>query len=188
MPDLTDDVRSLCGVINPDGTDCTAPVMDGAPVNICAEHMMQAYLHVRDLIVTRDGELGADGRVYDAWHQPDTCFVYYVRQGDKIKIGYTWNLWARMNKIPGMLLAIEPGDRETERQRHQQFAAVRVGRNAEWFTGSPDLMAHIRALRQRYGDPVERRYDPETGRLRPLWRLLLDTTPDETPRRRADQP
>lgn len=175
MPERTLDGRSLCGVIHPDGTDCQGPPMAGAPINVCTEHMMQAYLHIRDQIIAHDGKT-----FQEPWTRPDTCLVYYVRNGDLIKIGYTWNLWQRMNKIPGMLLAAEPGSPEIESQRHEQFAALRVGRNAEWFQDGPDLMRHIHGLRKRYGDPVDRRY--EAGRARPLWRLLLDSTDGETPR------
>ena len=77
--------------------------------------------------------------------------VYYVRLGDHIKIGTTTNLRARMSALyidhnPDALLATEPGDRNVERERHNDFREDRAFSNRELFNPSPRLMAHIQRL------------------------------------------
>lgn len=76
--------------------------------------------------------------------------VYYIRVADdEIKIGTSANMLERANRhgLPGKkaILAIEFGGRDLERQRHQQFAHLRIGRT-ERFRPGVDLLAHIDAL------------------------------------------
>lgn len=81
--------------------------------------------------------------------------VYYVRIGDRVKIGYSINLKQRLNalRVPeSALLATEPGGRQLERERHLQFAAERVGRRED-FNPSRRLLAHIEAIKAEHGDP-----------------------------------
>lgn len=78
--------------------------------------------------------------------------VYYLRFGDRVKIGTTKNLAKRLPDIPhDEVLATEPGGVYVERQRHQQFRHLRakVGHNREWFTLTPELAEHIAAVRAR---------------------------------------
>lgn len=82
--------------------------------------------------------------------------VYYLLLPDgNIKIGTSSNALERMAKhrrTSGYqeVLAIEFGGAELERQRHQEFAHLRVSR-AENFLPSPELINHIDALRQSLG-------------------------------------
>lgn len=71
--------------------------------------------------------------------------VYYIRFGDRIKIGTTANLHRRLQDLPyDELLATEPGGRELERVRHEQFRACRaVG---EWHFLDSHLLSHIAKL------------------------------------------
>jgi helix-turn-helix protein len=76
--------------------------------------------------------------------------VYYLRFGDRIKIGTTVGLTARLSNIPhNELLATEPGGSDVETARHRQFAALRIYR--EWFRPGPVLVDHIAALRAESG-------------------------------------
>lgn len=71
--------------------------------------------------------------------------VYYIRFGDRVKIGTTTNLKARLGVVPhDEVLATEPGGRDVERARHVQFAATRITR--EWFAYSTELKQHIARL------------------------------------------
>lgn len=83
--------------------------------------------------------------------------VYYVRlTGDRIKIGTSRELKRRLASMrvrPADLLAVEPGDVERERERHDQFRHLRQGRLEE-FTTSPELEAHIEDVRQSWGHPM----------------------------------
>jgi hypothetical protein len=76
---------------------------------------------------------------------PATAVVYYLRFGDRVKIGTTTNLARRLSAIPhDEVLATEVGSFTLERERHGQFAADRV--IGEWFHMSPSLMEHIEGL------------------------------------------
>jgi excisionase family DNA binding protein len=71
--------------------------------------------------------------------------VYYIRFGDRIKIGTTKCLTARLSDLPhDEVLATEPGGRDVETRRHRQFAAQKIRR--EWFRPDPVLLEHIAAL------------------------------------------
>lgn len=71
--------------------------------------------------------------------------VYYIRFGDRVKIGTTVNLPQRLTSIPyDEVMATEPGGPRVERQRHKQFARCRL--TGEWFGLSPELRRHIGAL------------------------------------------
>lgn len=82
--------------------------------------------------------------------------VYYIRRGTVIKIGTTINLRRRMASLmPDEILAVEPGDTVTERERHQQFKALQAMPGAEYFYPGAALQQHISDLRQRHGAPPE---------------------------------
>ena len=116
---------------------------------------------------TRD----ATAALYEDFTQPvGTSFVYYVRIGDHIKIGYSSRVRSRLQalRVPvDNLLALEPGGRDEEVARHRQFAAHRITQRWENFHPTPELMAHIDALRQEYGLPKWLR-SPRRGKNGPV--------------------
>lgn len=72
--------------------------------------------------------------------------VYYMRIGNRVKIGTTTNLKVRLEAInPEELLCTEPGGHPLEKQRHRQFAALRT--HGEWFRLEGELQQHIDGLR-----------------------------------------
>jgi hypothetical protein len=74
--------------------------------------------------------------------------VYYMRLGDMVKIGWTTNLATRKAKInPQEILATEPGDATVERERHKQFADLRV--HGEWFRLESPLTKWISEVKAR---------------------------------------
>lgn len=78
--------------------------------------------------------------------EPRPSVVYYLRFGDRIKIGTTCNLRARLDDVPhDELLATEPGDAQVEGERHMQFVEHWI--IGEWFRAVPELMEHIEKLR-----------------------------------------
>lgn len=82
--------------------------------------------------------------------------VYYVDFGDTIKIGTSTRLAYRLTSLrrnTSHVLATEPGDRALESARHQQFKHLRVG-SSEQFEATVELLLHIKAVRERHGDPV----------------------------------
>lgn len=73
--------------------------------------------------------------------------VYYMRIGNRIKIGWSTNLPLRLAAInPEELMATEPGNRVLERVRHDQFAELRT--HGEWFELNVRLTDHIAELRR----------------------------------------
>lgn len=72
--------------------------------------------------------------------------VYYMRLGNRAKIGTSRNLKARISVIqPEDCMGYEMGDRKLERKRHAQFAHLRV--SGEWFMIGSDLVRHVNSLR-----------------------------------------
>ncbi|ROQ37147.1 T5orf172 domain-containing protein [Frondihabitans sp. PhB188] len=84
---------------------------------------------------------------------PRVDVVYYIRFGDRIKIGTTANPRQRMARLwHEQLLAFEPGDRRVEAARHEQFAALRYDRT-EWFATGPELERHVAEVGAGHPDP-----------------------------------
>lgn len=78
--------------------------------------------------------------------------VYYLRFGDRVKIGTTKNLEQRLIALPhDEVMATEPGGIHVEQQRHKQFGHLRIrtGSHREWFQLTPELAQHIAAVRAR---------------------------------------
>lgn len=83
--------------------------------------------------------------------------VYYVRFEKHIKIGTARSLKKRMAAMslhPDSILAVEPGDRVIEKQRHAMFGAERYQRS-ELFEPSERLLEHIDHVRSLFGDPKD---------------------------------
>jgi hypothetical protein len=77
---------------------------------------------------------------------PRVDVVYYLRQGDRVKIGTTANPRQRFGAIwHEEVLAFERGDRRLEQRRHEQFASDRFA-GSEWFHLTPAIAAHIDVL------------------------------------------
>lgn len=83
--------------------------------------------------------------------------VYYIRFGDRIKIGFTGYFRGRLSSLPcDEVLAVEPGGRADEKRRHQMFAHLLVDGQREWFHMAPELMFHVATVRDREGEPLAR--------------------------------
>lgn len=77
---------------------------------------------------------------------PRLDVVYYLRFGERVKIGTTFNPRQRFAALRHEeVMAFERGDRTVERRRHREFADERLG-TSEWFALTPRLRAHIDAL------------------------------------------
>jgi len=84
---------------------------------------------------------------------PRVDVVYYLRNGDRMKIGTTGNPRQRFSAIwHEEVMAFERGTRVLEQQRHQQFAANRF-EGSEWFRLTTPLQRHVESLRQGVEDP-----------------------------------
>lgn len=73
--------------------------------------------------------------------------VYYIRFGNRVKIGTTANLAQRLAALPhDEILATEPGSYDLEKRRHQQLRASRIYANREWFHLTDEVRKHIASL------------------------------------------
>lgn len=72
-------------------------------------------------------------------------YVYFIRGGDLVKIGWSTNPRLRLSQLQTAsaerlrMVCAMPGSREDERALHVQFATLRV--RGEWFRACPGLLA-----------------------------------------------
>lgn len=75
-------------------------------------------------------------------HRP---VVYFVQNGDRVKIGTTTNLRSRISALslrPTDIVLLLNGGRTHEQALHKRFAILRVG-NTEWFANSGPVAEYI---------------------------------------------
>lgn len=83
--------------------------------------------------------------------------VYYIKFRDVVKIGTTRRPANRLGNLPWeYLLAIEPGGREIESERHETFRADWI--QGEWFELSPALAEHLDQVRACHAAWVQNVY------------------------------
>lgn len=76
---------------------------------------------------------------------PRIDVVYYVRAGDRLKIGTSSKPRQRLAALWfDELLAFERGGRAVEQARHREYAALRG--TGEWFAFRDDLVEHVARL------------------------------------------
>lgn len=81
----------------------------------------------------------------DRYVEIEGAVVYYMRVGNRVKIGWTTNLQKRVNSLmPEEVLAVEQGGSTVEMKRHEQFDHLRTAR--EWFRYEDPLVTHIASL------------------------------------------
>lgn len=115
--------------------------------------------HVQSIVAAlkaREVKLDAftDEEVADLKAELARGWVYYLRVGDQVKIGFSSDVRRRLRSYPpgSELLAVEPGEKKLERRRHNEFAEWLVA-GREWFQPSEQLLQHTRDLVAMHGDP-----------------------------------
>lgn len=148
-----------CTAQKDSGAFCDKPSLPEAPFPICVKHASEILRYLNSCMPSSyEDRVILAARDFDFHHavpRPSatagTEVVYYLRVSDKVKIGYTSDLRQRMHSYPpdSELLAVEPGDKNLERQRHVEFTAhLKIGR--EWFHPVPEILAHAASLRQQH--------------------------------------
>lgn len=103
------------------------------PVLLCADH--------RDLLLQQLG------RKKPTVHDP---LVYFIRNGSRIKIGWTTNLKGRLSSLSLPRDCVEltiPGGPSEEDWLHEKFCKARVGRS-EWFEAVAELEEFIKLRKE----------------------------------------
>lgn len=164
--------RELCAWPNCDKQDDTFPT---SRVGIlCLDHAWSVHLAVREM---RLDELtgfqfeAAINRLADDRAQvvkqnrlreqrgQQPGWVYYLRVGERVKIGYSADVKRRMRAYPpeSRLLAVHPGTPQLETDMHRRFTGSRAA-GREWFRETPDLSEHIEQVVAQFGEPTAHRY------------------------------
>jgi hypothetical protein len=79
--------------------------------------------------------------------------VYFIRCGDKVKIGYSARPMDRLKALQTahpeelQILRIMPGDQRTETRLHYMFRQHRV--RGEWFLLAPEILQYIKIPEER---------------------------------------
>lgn len=108
--------------------DCKGLAATDPPVLLCEPH--------RDLVISQAP------RKRRPAHEP---LVYFVRNGNRVKIGWTSNLKVRLTQMSapaGSVVLTFPGERKDEKALHYRFAAARIGRS-EWFEATAEIEEYI---------------------------------------------
>lgn len=172
-----------CVAVSPQGRACPKLTTRQAPFPLCFDHAFEVYLYVHSDITYHLRSIHDTMAAHEKGPTPEQkkkaeelrvqrSVVYYVRIEDYIKIGFTENMTERMKQLRvewSAVMATEPGGREKERERHEQFADIRRGRK-ENFEKSPDLLTHIAKVRREHGAPKKEKIvaeyrNPERGPL-----------------------
>lgn len=92
----------------------------------------------------------------EAWERRQKQgYVYFLRAGSTVKIGFSRNLRGRLDKLrngnsfPVFICKFVKGDRRTEKSFHTRFAEYRV--RGEWF----DLRGSLAKYLEMHIGPVE---------------------------------
>lgn len=148
MPKLTGlDAVALCAAPN-----CSDTPMPLAPFPLCAHHVREVYEFAQSVVDVRWRTATAMVAHEDRGQRPipptlDTMgWVYFVRIGDKIKIGYSTYPEARFKGLrPDEILALVPGTMQDERRCHAAFQHLRA--HGEYFEPGRDLLDFIEDLK-----------------------------------------
>lgn len=156
---------STCTAQMSDASPCGKQSVENMPFPICEWHVLRAYrwvtLHMQSLADDPVFQWQFRMESLDAEHARDRRrmagrehVVYYLQIGPHIKIGYSSRLKQRLATYPitRRLLAVEAGDMNIEKQRHNQFKQY-LAQGNEWFLPGPELLVHINTLRLSVGSP-----------------------------------
>lgn len=136
------------------GTWCLVPkcgtsAVTEPPVLLCADH--------RDLLLQQLG------RKRPSVHE---TVVYFIRNGSRVKIGWTTNLQRRLSSLslPASAVALlVPGGPAEENMLHNYFAATRVARS-EWFEITDSIEDYIATRQPEPGTFVAKLFAQVCGR------------------------
>jgi hypothetical protein len=144
----------------PDCLTLVPPTSELPVCSACGVKIAVAHLHEASRYEAVAAERHAQQQRLNAERRngtPGLSVVYCVRlDPDRIKIGFTSRLTERMKSmrvLPSNILAIEPGGREVEKVRHEQFRSERIQSRSEEFYPSDRLLLWIESVAAEHGLP-----------------------------------
>lgn len=106
---------------------------------------------------TGTGEPAAASRPWEIPARKHRPLVYFLRNGNRIKIGTTTELKRRIRTLalrPENVVLLLDGDQRLERELHRQFAGLRIG-NSEWFAYDGPLIDFVHTKNARAAEKGE---------------------------------
>lgn len=138
---------------------CNQTTVEGAPVPLCGNHLRATFEFAQDMVNDRWPDAATEAvqvaastkQAYELAEKPVISipsWVYFIRKGDLIKIGYSTFPTQRFKALlPDEVLVVIPGTMRDEQRCHLAFAHLRE--HGEWFRPGPDLLSFIEDLRQQ---------------------------------------
>lgn len=115
------------------------------PIGLCPACRAQLILPIATYYEARLDEAMTQAVQARKTLRSERSVVYFIRFGDRFKIGTTINLDRRMMEIQhDEVLLVIPGSHDIERVQHQRFTAHQV--RGEWFEWNPETEAMVRKL------------------------------------------
>jgi hypothetical protein len=135
--------------------ECCAPDCDKAPepsypVPLCGQHVYVTLRHYQQQLETMQRLHPDLAERLIAQHEAEARkplrkphhVVYFLRFGERVKIGTSGNLTERLREVPhDEVIGTIPGNATVEREWHVRWADIRI--KGEWFHATPELLATI---------------------------------------------
>ncbi len=132
--------------------DCEADPAEGYPVPLCVWHISAVVRHfmedARQRFEYQPGRIDvgdiqainrASAEVGVRAKKTPPSVVYFLRCGERLKIGTTTDLQKRLKGLPpGDLLGTIPGGVDVEREMHHRFRGHLI--QGEWFMATPTVL------------------------------------------------
>lgn len=120
-----------------------SPDLD-SPVPLCTDHGHAVFVSY----LARTPDRLASVQQVRTTRSP-SGWVYFIRRGDAIKIGWTGDVDRRANELHAdAVLHAEPGTMQDERRMHAAFDHLLIPEmGREWFRAEPDLVSFVLRLK-----------------------------------------
>lgn len=145
-----------CPIPTRGGRDCWDTPHPASRHGLCAHHWDAVANDWQEANPSEEDQIKAMLLAAERGKPGAPGFVYYLRFGDRVKVGYSTDVRTRVQQVPNdEVLAVEPGDFRVEKQRHAMFADALIPGQLEWFEATPDILGFAGDIRRLYGDPIE---------------------------------
>lgn len=136
---------------------CAEDVTTTIPVPLCTRHRVQVARSVTPEMLASEGDLTSVAvAVQPDFSGPHDPRVYFVVNGDMVKIGLTTNLKNRLHRLGhprGSVALLLNGGRSLEASLHHRFADFRVP-DSEWFRRTAEINDYVVAKLGALPEPM----------------------------------